>query len=265
MGLRFGEGSLEVLSNAQVAECPTFRLGPGGPAFRNVCELRVLGTMLDRKGSTSSAQIFRAVEASGSWFKYRSLLTNKHIPIGTRVRKLHDTVLTSCLFGAGAWTLSTALRTAVQRLEVLYTTRVLGMFRGQEESWVYFFRRRRATLRRTRIQLETVPLWTRVLQLHYLFAGHLARQISDGAPRLLAQVLGFRAADWWTSVQAASAGRRKLKDLEGLHHQKGRGFVRPYESALCTFLHEGWRGIARDRAVWKASRKGFTKWALAQL
>ena len=125
-----------------------------------------------------------------------------------------------------------------------------------------FFRRRRATLRRTWIHLGTVPLWTRVLQLHFSFAGHLARQVSDGAPRLLAQVLGFRAADWWTSVQAASAGRRKSRDLEGLHHQKGRGFIRPYESALCGFLHEGWREVARDRTVWKASRVDFVRWAL---
>ena len=199
---------------------------------------------------------FRAAE--GTWSRQRAALTDTSASAAVRWQRWHATVGTSALWGAPLWRPSAELRRHLELWEAQHLRRILRLVRRPDESWIEFYRRRRALERRVRVRAGCRPLFrTYLLRLHQ-WAGHAAR---SSLP-FLAGALRFRdTAEWRT--------RQLVASVDGAHRQTGwrhpaRNWQRDVDTALSACLGPAWKDIASDRAALKASETVWTEWAASE-
>lgn len=246
ISLAFSTDSLEVLvGEAAPALSAPLSLTRTDQPFRVVPALRVLGTLLDSRGSTRTMAAHRLREAQKVWARTRHLLCAQCLPPALRVKRFYQTVGASALYGAGLWTPNATLFRILEGQELRWMRAMTGLRKAPGEEWIPFHRRRRSAAEALRDSQGRWTLWHRACHsVHGLF-GHLSRHqdLPAGA------ALGWRGADWWRIVQELhDAGT----ESDGTWRHPHRNWVRAADTSLVTFHGADWRAKAAQRREWTA-------------
>ena len=252
--LEFSAESLELLAT------PACGLAPGpwsssGRVFARPESMSVLGVALSDTADTAVMLQHRCRAAESAWSRHRAALTDGAVQAQVRWRRWHDTVGASLLWGAALWRPSSALQRRLHVLVAWHLRRVLGTRKGDGETWIVFYRRRRARERRTREAAGRLSLLHASLTRMHQWLGHAARSPLT----FLSAALRCRDTAHWRTRQlvAAEAG---LRASGGWRHPT-RNWQRDTDSALSACLGADWKERARDRAAWQDSLPAWLAWA----
>lgn len=105
--------------------------------------MRVLGVMVDGAGSTDAMVRFRLQQAQSMLHRLRASLRSRDIHRRKRGRR---PVGASALYGAGAWSISSALAHDIHIADMGWLRSVVQVTRRPGEEWIPFYRRRRAAV-----------------------------------------------------------------------------------------------------------------------
>jgi hypothetical protein len=138
-GIGLGSDSLEILVNEAAR---SHRLGAElqlrAGRLVEVEQLRVLGVLLDRTGSTPTQIRHRLRVAVAIWQRWKHVLCSR-APFAKRLAKLDQAVGGSALFGAGAWALSAATATTLRIASNRWARLMLGR-KPPEQDWLAWIR-----------------------------------------------------------------------------------------------------------------------------
>lgn len=185
----------------------------------------------------------RLRKATRTWFRLRPALLDADIPRGESVRRFYHTVGASCLWGAGAWAPSSALRVEFDAAELRWVGWMSGVQKRPRDTWVEFYRRRRRAAE-SLTSADGTP-WTRfhkVCHAFHAWIGHVSRH-PETPP---AAAMAWRDVAWWRSMPclAVQPGR----PAENWRNPQ-RNWQRHAENTLAAFAGASWQETASDRAL----------------
>lgn len=179
------------------------------------------------------------------------------IPLAERVRRFYQTVDASCLWGAGAWTPSAALRAELDAADLQRVGWMTGVYNRPTDSWAEFYRRRRRAA--DHLRAADGPPWTlfhRACHAPHAWLGHVSRH-ADSPP---GAALAWRDVGWWTAMQCL--GSQPEQQPAGWRYPR-TNWQRHAEAVISSFAGATWKAAAADRAGWNASRTHFVSWCVA--
>lgn len=251
--LKWSSSSLEFLIGAAAAPVPPPVLTSSRQEFHTVDTLRVLGVMVDSRGSTHTQLEFRLREANKVWGRTRHLLCDRSLAPALCVQRFYQTVGTSATYGCGMWAPTSTLFNSIEAQELRWLRAMTGVRKNPGEEWVPFYRRRRAAANRLRTLNGRWTLWHRVCRSVHGLHGHWARH-----PHVPAAVaLGWRGSDWWRTQQDLHVSGLGTED-DWRH--PSQNWTRAAGTLVTNFLGPEWRHTAQDRAVWKHTERSFVRW-----
>jgi hypothetical protein len=101
--------SLQILDNTAVDTLPwelQWVNACGTFTISSRMYLDILGTRVDRAGSTKCTMNHRASKLFASWSQVRSQFCSRRVPLALRLRKLFEVLGRAFLFNCGGWTLN---------------------------------------------------------------------------------------------------------------------------------------------------------------
>jgi hypothetical protein len=247
LDMSFGAASLELLRNEFFPNVP-FKMGTND--FVEVQELRILGNMCDRRGSTEAAMQHRATMAQGVLHRHIRLLANTGAPLHERIAATCKTVFVSMLFASGGWTPSRAVIRFLEAKEKAIFRRIANTKKQEAETWVEFYRRTNEIVRVASLRAGVVPLAVQYLRKWAGWAGHIGRQCRDlQEATLAAQTIMWRRRAWWEALKAISTRHRRHEQT--LRHPHF-SWPKTNDDILSEVLCDHWVEETYERAEWKA-------------
>lgn len=158
--LGFSADSLEAIGNAQAGPATDLCMEAG--PFKVGDSIMCLGVKLDAIGSTQTTACYRLREVEKLWGRWRYALVSSRSPLGERVRRLHETVVSSFLWGSQVCVPSRRAYDFVEAVEARWLRRMSWARRAAGEDWIPYHRRRRARAPRARELGAVATAWERV-------------------------------------------------------------------------------------------------------
>ena len=161
--------------------------------------LNVLGVAIDAQATLSAAQITVAKCRSGfctslqACYRARTFMSRG----GLNSPKTSQLQVFYTEQGVGA---PPSTCTMLQRRIARF---VLGLRRGDIQTYASFGREVRTKTKALWERFELVPIWSTVLRRHFSSAGHLGRQSLQAY--VLGTYLGWRGGTWWIAIRGCSA------------------------------------------------------------
>jgi hypothetical protein len=240
--------SLQLLDNTSIETKPfEFQWNNAGGTFviSSCMHLDILGTRVDRTGSTMCTVNHRASKLFASWSQVRSQFCSRRIPLALRLRKLFEVLGRAFLFNCGGWTLNGLMATKIGTWERSLLRQMMCRNKAEDETWHDFNMRVDQKLNMALKQLKIMPLSLLCCVAYFGWAGHMARM---PVTSYLRSVLSWRDMFWWGSVQYLGVD--------------GCGWQRPvmrrpgapvrWEDAVSKHAGINWASECLDRTVWAA-------------
>jgi hypothetical protein len=137
LSLSWKKDSLEVMCNIDI--------GANTSVFWPCCfgdleiiskeKLEILGTSIDKIGSTVGSMNHRAQQLFSSWATSREHYVSRRIPLLLRVQKFYDVLARVFAFGAGGWNLKQTDLKRIDHWERIILRQILGRHRFADEPW----------------------------------------------------------------------------------------------------------------------------------
>jgi hypothetical protein len=266
-GIQLGGDSLEWLVNEAAQP---YKAGAEtrlrAARLREVEELRVLGVMLDSRGSTETQVRHRLRTAAATWTRWKPLLCDPRVPLHIRLAKLDTTVGASALFGSGSWALTVGIARTLRIASNKWARFMLGR-KPEERTWLEHVKICNTRVDRTR-RIFQIPEWSqRALRAVHGWHGHLARGWlqssglldveSDNPPCQALSWLAWqwRSESWWRAIQAMRPGEDEV-DRNTVHPRRGAA-AQHAEHLACLVWGVDWPTRTPCRAHWRADRDTF--------
>ena len=231
----------------------------------NVDNMEVLGTQLEKSGSTKPSLQHRSAKAEKALWSDKDVLMSKCIPLSVRFRRYVERVVPRFLHGCGSWAWSQSLLQSIITWEGKALRRILGSRRHPDDDWLTWFRRCTRMARSLYIKSGFTPLAVLVLREIHRAASRLQPPDSDrfiaarGTVILLADAIEWKDTWWWHRQQAAGQVLDPL-DAGGWRHAANFGNRGTTWDGV--FVHAyglEWNLAAKDADMWRASYNDFLK------
>ena len=266
-GLSWKPGSLAFLANKVAASALTPPSDLGFPTldrqgnpwwYPRVETMPCLGVLLTPSGDSLAAVEHRITAGQQHYWARDTQLTCRAVPKRSRTGRLYSTVGSTILWGAGGWTLSRALLSRLETVELSLLRRVFAVPRC-DEGFVGYMKKSARVVRESLSAWGYPGLAVLVLSRLHGWAGHLARLPKD-LP--ISRVLRWRNLEWWRSVQDTMERADPGNVSKWRHNRPGR-FPR-WEEPLERF-DTNWFHLAQDRDTWRSLRGAFIASELVHL
>ena len=266
-GLSWKSDSLAFLANKAAAAtlAPTFdtsfsTLDRQGQPWRypRVETMSCPGVLLTPSGDSVAAVEHRITAGQQHYWARDAQFTCRAVPKRPRTGRLYSTVGSTILWGAGGWTLSRALLSRLETVELSLLRRVFAVPR-RAEGFVGYMKKSARVIRANLSAWGYPGLAVLVLSRLHGWARHLARLPRD-LP--ISRVLRWRNLEWWRSVQQ-SMERADPGNVFKWRHNRPGCFPR-WEESLERF-DSNWLHLAQDRDAWRSLRGAFIASELAHL
>jgi hypothetical protein len=248
---------------------PSGRITIRGAVIEFVDEFRYLGCLITSDLSWDREVAARISSARKNWHRDKcSVFLNTRLPLQTRVRHFHVTVLVALLYGAEVWTMT---KTQTQQLAAVYHCFLRQMLRIHW--WQYVSNAR--VLAIARLPPFERPVASRTLR----WLGHLTRM--DGA-RLTATAKDFKVVPPECAACSFPLGKFHFCPATGAPHDfptttphsSFKTWGRQADEAIATAVTHypfrsvpDWTNIVDDRAAWRTFSSAFdasTSWDASQ-
>lgn len=150
-----------------------------------------------------------------------------------------------CVRAVGdTWTLSATLARELALAEMSWLRSITGIFKGADEGWIPFYRRRRE------------GIFEQAYAASHGWHRHLARHAESPA----AALAQWRSMRWRRRAQTVA----EASDVRARLRRPRLGWARSAENALCEWRGAVWADAATDRTQWWASRPEVVAWCMAR-
>ena len=213
-----------------------------------------VGMALDLSGSSWAAVRNRLNQGAVAMRKWSPIFRSKSVNGKTKLDLMITSVWASVLWGGALWTLTKAMKSAIDSWSARTVSTILGIKRGAEEAmdqwWRRFHRVGHEVLKKRGQTLSNMAE-----RLIHRWAGHVARLPTN---HWLAEVVRARAVQCWRWAQ-----QRHTDKWTGVHPKRFKIFR--WEDQLCRWHSEGctqnpwentgWWKDAQDRLSWRRAEK----------
>eukprot|EP00973_Karenia_brevis_P070126 9747590-Karenia_brevis.AAC.1 len=167
----------------------------------------VLGTWLEKDGSTKPSYQHREAKAEKAFWAESSILLNRAIPLYRRFQRYSERVASRVLHGSGGWTWTQSLCQSLTIWEGKALRRIVAVARKSDENWLRWFRRGTRIGKKMFMKAGFTPLSLRVLREIHRTASSLQRPserlaASRNTVLLLSDAIQWRDTLWWKEKQA---------------------------------------------------------------
>ena len=200
--------SLSFMANRVAAQdlpetwCSAFPvLSPSGAPlwFERTEAMPCLGVLLTPTGDTLLAMEHRFTAGLHHQYARQHQLACRGIPKCLRLSRFYSTVASSILWGSGGWTLTAALVSRLESLELSLLRRTLAPPREPDEGFLDYMHRSAGYCRRLLVNKKFQGLAASALCRLHGWAGHVARLPPES---LMRRVVNFKSLSWWRQLQA---------------------------------------------------------------
>ena len=161
-------------------------------------EMQVLGVMLDQKGDTLASMSHRLSKAEGAYGSMAAMLRDPKVPVKERLSAWCRGPVTSALYGAGGWSLTSHTLSDLRRWENKHIRRFLRMRQmSADEHRMEYYRRTNLTIHDLLAKHGLKPIYLRVIKTQHTWTLRWwSFTLDDGAQPLRAYMNLRPAADW---------------------------------------------------------------------
>ena len=209
--------------------------------------LDILGTRVDRTGSTKCTMTHRASKIFASWSQVCSQCCSGRIPLALRLRRFVEVICRAFIFNAGGWTLNGLMAAKIGTWERSLLRQMLCRNKAEGETWHDFNMRVDLKLITALKRLKHMRLALQCCVACFGWAGHMARMPATSYMRT---VLSWRDMFWNGSVHLSGLG--------------GGGSQRPmmrrpgapvrWEDVVSKHVGVNWAEECLDRVAWAAKK-----------
>jgi hypothetical protein len=204
--LKWKTTELEYTTGSNIPSCGNrLKILPDGETaeIKFAEEIVVLGTNLDRRGSTPASMNHRLIKAEGCYGGMASLLKDRGTPGKERLDAWSRGPVSSALYGVGGWSLSGHNLHDLRRWENKHIRGFMkfGM-RPEVENRQKFYQRTNGMINRLLLKNEVVPIFVRALRQMHNWAYTWWTFSQDDGTQPLKSYLNIRPAAQWSDVRA---------------------------------------------------------------
>ena len=226
-------------------------------SFKLVEELLALGTLLDRRGSTSTSVSHRMVQADKSFYKHFVVLSDLHGGLRQRLQSFHGCVGQALLYGSGGWQVTPDVLSRVRAWENNKLPKMLRLRRAPDEGRASYNIRTANRIANWFESLQLPRLHHELLMRVHSWASKLTSFKLPYGEQPLKDLLMARSAQHWSETRDGNIWL-DASNVTGWRHARGGKQVSAWESALvATYGLCWWTVFDRDRQLWACSRKDF--------
>ena len=208
--------------------------------------LTVLGHCFDSRASTKMAMGYRITQMWKHWHARKVQHCNKRVSVNLRIARFIQTVLGTLLW-------SSCLRNPTQadcrrvNHEVLeMVRRILGLARGDDETWVAWYIRT-CRIARYKLWMHGGDVVARIHLNIHRWSGHAARCPKSS---WVYRTLHWRNYSWWRQWLKLWNPLDPFNSLAWKHPTPGA--PQRWERRICKSYGKKWHDIAQNRETWKA-------------
>ena len=226
--------------------------------LKNMSEIKVLGVLIDQRGSADGSIDFNLARADGAYGSIAKLLKDKKVPVEERLRAWCRGPVGSALYGAGGWALSKHNIHKLRRWEFNHIRAFLKMKRtSDEEGHCEFNRRTNRRIYELFVKYAMDPIYVKVAKRMFNWAKTWWTFTLDDLSRPLFDYMNCRPAAEWENTRAENA-EWDHKNLTGWRHQHS-GRRLQWEDGLNSALQDWRTCLEEDPEKWHTHRRQFLK------
>ena len=242
--------SIQILDSTAVGALPCELQGINSCGTFSISSrmcLDILGTRVDRTGSTKCTMNHRASKLFVSWSQVRSQFCSRRVTLALRLREFFEVLGRAFLFNCGGWTVNGLVAAKIGVWERNLLRQMLCRHKTEGETWHDFNMRVDLKLNAALKQLKIMPLSLQCCVAYFGWAGHMARMPSHSYLRM---VLSWRDMFWWGTVQ--HLGVDGVGSPRPVMRRPGAPIR--WEEAVSKHVGVNWAVECLDRAVWAARK-----------
>jgi len=218
VGLKMHKGKTKYMTNFKTEETINIE----DHEIERVEEYKYLGQTLKMEDCTSE-EVMRRIKSGWSCFgRHKDILCNKNVPMSLRRKVYNQCVLPTMTYGSETWSTTKHLERKLHSAQ-----------RAMERQMLQISLRDKVRCTDIRHQTGVTDILTKIKQLKWRWAGHVARRNDNRWTK--------RLLEWQPRTGKRRRGRQK----------------RRWRDDITTFVGATWARLAVDRIAWKEREEGY--------
>jgi ribonuclease HI len=260
-GLRWKPSSLEVMFTDYNQHNPVYAHDEDGEyTFEVVNELKALGALLCKEGTSPRAVVHRLAAATKAFWANANVLLDKSLSLPARFREFTVRVQSVALYSAECWPMCQATLQRLAAWESGLLRRIVGIKKKPSETWVGYHKRAARTSRSLFMRYAGKPCYVIALERYHKAAANV-KNMNDSkyVHSLFGHAATWRGTHYWKTMQGVAAGQTTAEVWR--HQVNFNGRKTRWDHLLYEVYAESWvtRASSSD---WHASQAEFTSKAL---